>query len=170
MLDNFKYIFSTGDYIDSLKVIGPIKDAFDLEMIENPTVMLYPVNEAYTDSVIYLEKPTYVGKTIDSLNWEVTNIKEGTYRLVALNDARKNYKYDPKEDKIAFHPDFISVPGDSIVKLTLFKESLPFKTVSRPKDVSKGHILSGLKAIQRMLKLGSYQMCQMISKHFMPKT
>jgi len=36
ILDNFKYIFSTGDYIDSLKVVGHIKDAYDLEMKENP--------------------------------------------------------------------------------------------------------------------------------------
>jgi len=153
VLDNFKYIFSTGDYIDSLMVNGPIKDAFDLEMIENPTIMLYPVNDAYTDSVIYLEKPTYVGKTIDSLNWEITNIKDGTYRLVALNDARKNYMFDPKEDKIAYHPDFITVPGDSIFKLILFKESLPFKTVSRPKDVSKGHIIIGFEGDSEDVKI-----------------
>ena len=153
VLDNFKYIFSTGDYIDSLMVNGPIKDAFDLEMIENPTIMLYPVNDAYTDSVIFLEKPTYVGGTIDSLNWEVTNIKDGTYRLVALNDARKNYKFDPKEDKIAFYPEFINIPGDSIFKLILFKEILPFKTVSRPKDVSKGHIIIGFEGDSEDVKI-----------------
>jgi hypothetical protein len=145
ILDNFKYIFSTGDYIDSLMVTGPIKDAFDLEIVKNPTIMLYPVDEAYTDSLIYNEKPIYVGRTIDSLNWEVTNIKEGTYRLVALNDARKNYKYDPREDKIAFHPDFITVPGDSIFSLVLFKEILDFELVSRPKDLSKGYIIMGFE-------------------------
>ena len=47
VLDNFKYIFSTGDYIDSLRIKGTIKDAFDLEMIENPTIMLYPVHENF---------------------------------------------------------------------------------------------------------------------------
>lgn len=153
ILDNFKYIFSTGDYIDSLMVKGPIKDAFDLEMIENPTIMLYPFDEAYKDSLIYNEKPTYVGRTIDSLNWEITNIKEGTYRLIALNDARKNYKYDPKEDKIAFYPDFITIPGDSILKLTLFKEILAFKLASRPKDVSKGHIILGFEGDSKDAKI-----------------
>ena len=153
ILDNFKYIFSTGDYIDSLMVKGPIKDAFDLEMIENPTIMLYPYDEAYKDSLIYNEKPTYVGRTIDSLNWEITNIKEGTYRLIALNDARKNYKYDPKEDKIAFYPDFITIPGDSIFKLTLFKEILEFKLVSRPKDISKGHIILGFEGDSKDAKI-----------------
>jgi uncharacterized protein (DUF2141 family) len=149
ILDNFKYIFSTGDFIDSLKVKGKIKDAFDLEMLENPTIMLYPVNENYTDSVIYNEKPTYVGSTIDSLNWEITNIKAGTYRLIALNDARKNYLFNPKEDRIGFYPELITIPGDSIFDLTLFKEVLPFKLVSRPKDVSKGHVIIGFEGDSR---------------------
>ena len=145
ILDNFKYIFSTGDYIDSLKVKGKIKDAFDLNMIENPTIMLYPITEDYTDSIVFKEKPTYVGSTLDSLNWEITNIKSGEYRLIALNDVRKNYKFDPKEDRIAYHPEMITIPGDSVFDLTLFKEILPFKLVSRPKDVTKGHIILGFE-------------------------
>ncbi len=146
ILDNFKYIFSTGDYIDSLKVKGAIKDAFDLTMIENPTIMLYPVNENYQDSVVFKEKPTYVGSTMDSLNnWEITNIKAGTYRLIALNDSRKNYKFDPKEDRIGYYPDLISIPGDTVFDLSLFKEIVPFKLVSRPKDVSKGHVILGFE-------------------------
>lgn len=145
ILDNFKYIFSTGDYIDSLKIKGTIRDAFDLEMIENPTIMLYPVNEDFNDSIIYKEKPTYVGVTLDSLNWEITNIKEGTYHLLALNDSRKNYLFDPKEDKIAYYPDFISIPGDSIFDLSLFKEILSFKLAPRPKEVSKGMIIIGFE-------------------------
>lgn len=145
ILDNFKYIFSTGDYIDSLKVMGNIKDAFDLKMIENPTIMLYPVKEDYTDSIVFKEKPTYVGSTLDSLKWEITNIKAGKYRLIALNDTRKNYVFDPKEDRIAYHPEMINVPGDSVFDLKLFKEILPFKLVSRPKDLSKGHIILGFE-------------------------
>lgn len=146
ILDNFKYIFSTGDYIDSLKVKGAIKDAYDLVMIENPTIMLYPVHENYKDSVIFNEKPTYVGSTIDSLhNWEITNIKAGTYRLIALNDASKNYKFNPKEDRIAFHSELITIPGDSIFDLSLFKQKLSFKLMSRPKDISKGHVIIGFE-------------------------
>ncbi|WKK66907.1 Ig-like domain-containing protein [Lutimonas zeaxanthinifaciens] len=153
ILDNFKYIFSTGDYIDSLKIKGQIKDAFDLEMLENPTIMLYPVEESYKDSIVFLEKPTYVGGTLDSLNWEITNIKAGDYRLIALNDLSKNYKFNPKEDKIAFYPEVISIPGDSIFDLKLFKEILPFKVVSRPKDVSKGHVIIGFEGDHREVSI-----------------
>jgi uncharacterized protein (DUF2141 family) len=145
VLENFKYIFSTGDYIDSLSIGGTIKDAFELEMLENPTIMLYPVNENYKDSVIFEEKPTYVGGVLDSINWEISNIKAGSYKLVALNDIGKNYKYNPKQDKIAFHSGFINIPGDSLFDLNLFKENLPFKLVSRPKEVSKGKIILGFE-------------------------
>ena len=145
ILDNFKYIFSTGDYIDSLQVKGTIKDAFDLEMIENPTIMLYAIDTVFNDSIIYNEKPMYVGSTIDSVNWNITNIKAGKYLLLALNDNSKNYKFNPKEDKISFYTDFIELPVDSTssFELKLFNEILPFKIPSRPQEISKGHIIIG---------------------------
>lgn len=145
VLDNFKYVFSTGDYIDSLKIGGRIGDAFSIEMIEGPTVMLYPVDEDYNDSIIFKEKPTYVGSTVDSLNWGITNIKAGTYRLIALNDRSKNYLYNPTEDKIAFHPDFIEIPGDTIYNLRLFKEIRAFELDGRPKEVNRGHLIFGFR-------------------------
>ena len=39
---NFKYVFSTGDYIDSLYVRGFVRDAFEREISENINVLLYP--------------------------------------------------------------------------------------------------------------------------------
>ncbi|MCK4562567.1 MAG: Ig-like domain-containing protein [Flavobacteriaceae bacterium] len=143
VLDNFKYIFSTGDYIDSLEVSGTIKDAFDFKMIENPTLMLYPIVENFNDSIIYNEKPMYVGSTLDSVNWNISNIKAGKYLLVALNDNSKNYKFNPKEDKIGFHSTYISVPTDSTYNISLFDEILPFNLPTKPKEVAKGHMIFG---------------------------
>ena len=143
ILDNFKYIFSTGDYIDSLKVSGTIKDAFDLKMKDKPTLMLYEIDDNFKDSIIYLEKPYYVGSTLDSVNWSITNIKAGKYLLVALNDYSKNYKYNPKEDKIGFQTNYISVPSDTTYSISLFREILPFRNSSKPVEHSKGHIIFG---------------------------
>jgi uncharacterized protein (DUF2141 family) len=145
VLDNFKYIISTGDYIDSLRIGGRISDSFDLEMTEGPTVMLFPVDEHFKDSIVFKEKPTYVGSTVDSLSWSITNIKAGKYRLIALNDQSKNYLFNPSEDKIAFYKDFIEIPGDTVFDLRLFREILPFDIEGRPKDVSKGHLIFGFK-------------------------
>lgn len=143
ILENFKYIFSTGDYIDSLEVKGTIKDAFDLEIIENPTIMLYQVNESFKDSIIYNEKPVYVGSKIDSVNWNITNIKSGKYLLVALKDQSKNYKFNPKEDKIGFESRYIIVPKDTLYNISLFSEVLPFNLPSKPKESAIGHIIFG---------------------------
>ena len=153
VLENFKYVFSTGDYIDSLQVNGSIKDAFKLEMKETPTLMLYQVTENYNDSIIYNEKPMYVGSLIDSVNWDITNIKAGKYLLIALNDVSKNYKYNPKEDQIAFAENYITVPSDTIYTLSLFKEILEFGIPTKPKEVDKGHIMFGFEGVGRDFKV-----------------
>ena len=141
ILENFKYVISTGDYIDSLKVSGTIKDAFNREQNKNVILLLYPVTEEYNDSVIFKEKPMYVGALLDSINYEISNIRDGKYALIALNDKSKNYKYNPKEDKIGFYPKIITVPTDTTYDLVLFKEILPFRLPRKPKEIKKGHIL-----------------------------
>ncbi|MBT6251972.1 MAG: Ig-like domain-containing protein, partial [Flavobacteriaceae bacterium] len=49
----FRYVFSTGDYVDSLQVRGTIGNAFGRETKNFVSVMLYAVDSTYTDSVIY---------------------------------------------------------------------------------------------------------------------
>ena len=149
---NFKYVFSTGDVIDSLKVSGIITDAFNKDTDKDITVLLYEANESFTDSVIYKEKPYYVASTLDTITWEVTNMKSGKYLLIALNDVSKNYKFNSKEDKIGFLKEFITVPTDSIYNITLFKEEAPFK-LKRPTEASKGHLLFGYEGIADSLKI-----------------
>jgi len=153
ILENFKYIISTGNYIDSLEVNGTIKDAFDLEMKDKPTLMLYAIDENFKDSIIYNEKPLYVGSTLDSVNWSITNIKAGKYLLVALNDNSKNYKYNPKEDKIGFHTQQISVPTDTTYAISLFKEILKFRAASKPVEESKGHLIFGYEGKKEGFKV-----------------
>lgn len=139
----FKYVFSTGNYIDSLKVSGNIRDA-ELISPEIPTtVMLYEANENYSDSLIYSKKPTYVTVTKDSTGYfELTNLKEGKYVLLALNEKSSDYTFQPRHDKIGFVEAVVSVPTDSVFTLTLFKETLPYK-LSRPSQVGKNHIIFG---------------------------
>ena len=47
VLNNFKYVFSTGDIIDSLSVSGVIKDSFEKEADKNVTIMLYEINDTF---------------------------------------------------------------------------------------------------------------------------
>lgn len=127
----FKYVFSTGSYIDSLTLGVKTKDAIGKKVDNFVSILLYEVNEKYTDSAIYKQSPRYVTNTLDSLKLgKFENLKKGTYRLVALKDANGNNKFDPKTDKIGFQKDFIKIPNDTIYELELFKEELPFKSTN----------------------------------------
>ena len=126
--NQFKYIFSTGAYIDSLSIGGTVKDAFNKEVESFVSVMLYDVNDKFKDSVVYNENPRYVTNTLDSMKtFKLENLKAGKYLLVAMKDYNSNNKFNSKKDKIGFKKEFITVPNDSLFELKIFNEVLPFK-------------------------------------------
>jgi len=140
-LNQFKYIFSTGPYIDSLTLGGKIKDAYAKNVDNFVSVMLYEANDKYKDSVIYKEFPRYITNTLDSMRtFKFENLKEGKYLLVALKDKSNNNKYNPKDDKIGFIKHFITVPNDTLFELSLFKETLPLKAF-KPIQASGNRLL-----------------------------
>ena len=143
VMEYYKYVFSTGDYIDSLKLSGRVRDA-QLASPEIPTtVMLYEMNEAYTDSLVYSEKPMYITITKDSIgNFEFTNLKEGQYMLMALKEKNNDYTFQSKDDKIGFATSPVNIPTDSSFTLTLFKETPRYK-LARPNYVGKNHLIFG---------------------------
>lgn len=139
----FKYVFSTGSYIDSLTVIGKIKDAFDPKPDNFVSIHLYEYNEKFYDSIIYKENPRYITNTLDSAtNFKLENLKAGKYILVALKDNNNNYKFDPKRDKIGFFSEPITVPENSFYEIELFQEEIPFKAL-RATQASGNKIIIG---------------------------
>uniref|UniRef100_UPI003744A63C Ig-like domain-containing protein n=1 Tax=Flavobacterium cheongpyeongense TaxID=2212651 RepID=UPI003744A63C len=139
--NQFKYVFSTGTYIDSLALNGRIKDSYDKTADNFVTVMLYEVNDKFKDSVIYKENPRYITNTLDSLTtFRLENLKAGKYLLVALKDKGNNNKFNPKEDKIGFLKQYITIPNDTVFELELFKERLPLK-VFKPIQASGNRLL-----------------------------
>lgn len=141
--NQYKYVFSTGAYIDSLALGGRIKDAHDIEVDPFVSVMLYEVNDTFKDSVIFKENPRYITNTLDSLKtFRLENLKAGKYLLVALKDKNNNNKFNPKEEKIGFHKQFITIPTDTVYEVELFKEVLPFK-VLKPNQASGNRLLMG---------------------------
>lgn len=141
---SFKYVMSTGDYIDSLKVTGTIIDAVEEKPDNFVTVMLYEADSTYTDSTVYKNPPLYVTNTLDSVNtFELDYLKPGTYALIGLKDEDANFTFQPNKDKIAFVEEFITVPTDSSYTLKLFSEAPAYK-VSRPKHAAEGRIAFGI--------------------------
>ena len=131
----FRYVFSTGDYIDSLKLVGKIKDA-EAKKTENfVSIQLYEA-ATFSDSTVYKEAPLYITNTLDSAKiFAFENLKAGKYYMIALKDQNNNYKFDPRTDKIVFLNETISLPNDTVFELELFKEKPKLK-VEKPTQES----------------------------------
>jgi len=142
VLQQYKYLLSTGNFIDSLKLSGTYKDAYSLKTNYNASILLYAVNENYNDSIIYKRKPDYITNSIDSLHYELTHLKTGKYTVIALKDKSANMIYNPKEDEIGFLDKPIELPNDSIVNLLIAKEAPRF-LIKKPIELVKDHIIIG---------------------------
>ncbi len=117
VLMNYEYVFSTGDYLDSLSVKGRLRNAFDLTIPETPIfVMLY---RSLEDSVPLTEIPYYVGRADKEGNFAVNNLREDIYKIFVLKDGNNNFLYDLPAEKIAFLDTSLRVDGAYFRKLLL---------------------------------------------------
>jgi len=100
ILENYQYVFSTGNYIDSLGISGIILNAFDLKPTDDPiTIMLY---DDFRDSVPYKDIPMYIGKSTKTGYFEINNVKADTFKVFALKDKNYNLIYDLPDEEIGF--------------------------------------------------------------------
>src|SRR5690606_996365 len=147
------YVFSTGDYLDSLSLSGAVKDAFKRRAEPFISVMLYQIDSSFTDSTIYKSPPLYISNTGASLPlFELNHRKAGKYALIGLKDENRNNMFDQRLDKIGFLADTISLPTDSIYLLNLFKE-LPDYSASVPTYLAKNKILFGYSGDYRDMRI-----------------
>ena len=154
ILERFKYVFSTGTYIDSLTLEGSVKNSFKSEDLKNIKLLLYKLDSSYADSAVFKRKPDYVTSSLDTSNYKFSNLRKGNYLLVALDDKRSDYLFNPKTDEIGFLKDTITLPRDSIVKniISIFKEEIPYK-FKRGKEISKGQLILGYEGKASKIKV-----------------
>jgi uncharacterized protein (DUF2141 family) len=153
-LEGFKYVFSTGSYIDSLETTGTVTDAFLNKKPKKTNIVLYRLDSTFTDSIIYKKKPNYVTTALDTTKFNFTNLKKGKYLLLALGETSSNYIFNPTVDKIGFYRDTIRLPKDSILTrpIKLFKEVQPYQ-FRRAKEAFKGKIEFGYEGEIKNLKV-----------------
>ena len=153
-LENFKYVFSTGNYIDSLNLKGSVKNSYASDKVENIKMLLYKADTSYRDSTVYKRKPDYVTSTLDSSSYRFSNLKEGKYFLFALKDAAGDYLFDPRRDQLGFLKDTIVLPRDSIIlkQIALFKQEIPY-SFKRASELRKGQLIFGYEGLAKDLKI-----------------
>lgn len=122
-----QYVFSTGNFIDSLKYTGFVVDAKELSPVKNCFVGLYSDG----DSAIY-KKPIYYASTNELGQFSFNYLKTGSYRLYAFEDGNKDAKWQ-KTERVAFYekPILVDTMQKDTVYLHLFKQTLPSKLTAQ---------------------------------------
>ena len=104
ILKDFYYVFSTGNYIDSLSLRGKVVDAFDLKPQKDVIASLYINNNDTVpfDSLPLYVKPYYLVRTSENGEFTLNNLKNVPLLLFALKDQNGNMVYDMKTEMVAF--------------------------------------------------------------------
>ena len=91
--ENLRFVFATGPELDTAAVAGRVVDAYTGEPLENLTVTLY---DNLADSAVFTQNPTYFAQSDEAGDFTVSNVRPGTYRVVALerNPAARGYFAD----------------------------------------------------------------------------
>ena len=98
------FIFSTGDYIDSMGFAGCVKDAFSLSSVEKAAVLLFRQN---ADSTLLKDTFYYYTVTDKLGHFRFSNLAPGQYHICALVDKNRNFIFDQNDETIAFCSDWI---------------------------------------------------------------
>jgi hypothetical protein len=117
ILKGFTYVFSTGDFVDSLSLGGYLKTAFDLKAQKDVFVELY-INNNDTipfDSLPLRVAPYYISKTDEQGNFIFHNLQNKEFKLFALADQNGDLIFNQLSEKIAFSdslakPYYITIP------------------------------------------------------------
>lgn len=126
-LENFSLSFSTGDKIDSLAISGIVLRAENLEPVQG----IYVGIHSNLNDTAFTKTPfKRISRTDSRGIFTIKGVAEGKYRVYALGDLNRNYKYDNPQEEIAFL-DSIVVPSSiqAMRNDTVFKDSLTIDTI-----------------------------------------
>ncbi|CAG0966988.1 MAG: Ig-like domain-containing protein [Bacteroidetes bacterium] len=131
--ENFNYVFSTGNTIDTSKISGKVLNSFTFQPEEDFMVMLYT---SHNDSAPLTLLPNYIAKTNKEGNFLFTNLKMDRYKIFAIKDNNRNYLFDLPDEIIAYNTNPIA--PDTHITLLSFKEDSEKQFVKKSSELQSG--------------------------------
>ncbi|MEY3644297.1 MAG: hypothetical protein RLZZ207_992 [Bacteroidota bacterium] len=111
--EKLKLVFSTGNQIDSLSLSGSLRFPYSeqSEDYRNVLVGIYPLNDS-TD--VFTAPPYYLAQVDTMGNFNLSNLKAGSYRAYAWRDNNGNLKAESKSEEYDFLRDTIHLNPSTI--------------------------------------------------------
>ncbi|MBQ5888853.1 MAG: Ig-like domain-containing protein [Bacteroidaceae bacterium] len=125
--ENFAYVFSTGEQVDTLAVSGTVLNAQDLEPVKGMVVGLHSCLDDSAFNKLPFER---VSRTDSRGRFTIKGIAPGKYRVYALSDANQNFLFDQKSEAIAYLSDIIEPYAIPAVRPdTIWRDSVTIDTI-----------------------------------------
>jgi hypothetical protein len=120
----FDFVFSTGNHIDSLSLLGKIVNSEDHTPDKDGMfVMLYPL---FNDTIPRKTLPLFIAKTDDHGWFKFNHVFADTFMIFGLKDMNMNYRFDQPGETIAFSDTlivfdttFYEIPDTSFKKVKI---------------------------------------------------
>ena len=98
-LKNYRYIFSTGNFLDSLELAGRVLVA---ETGRPDSTLIVMLHTSLEDSAVAKEPPRYVARLDSAGRFRFHNLAPGTFAIYALKDEGGQRRYLAKDQLFAF--------------------------------------------------------------------
>lgn len=119
ILESYATDFSTGTTRDTLAIAGMVLEARSLEPAQG---MLVGVHSDPADSALMLKRFDRIAKTDQYGRFIVRNLPAGSYRIYAINDVNRDYKWDRSED-VAFLDEVLTPHAEAMVVTDTLRSS-----------------------------------------------
>lgn len=133
-IQDFQYVVSTGDYLDSLQVRGFIIDAETGKPDSNVSVMIY---RNKIDSVVSKEKPVYFARSKGNGAFWFRNMAPGDYKLFALKEDDRDLQYNQPKELIAFSDSLLHLRDQNLKDITLLMFMEQDSTIKKPEEAGQ---------------------------------
>ena len=145
ILKNFKYVFATGNSLDSLKLTGKV---FIAETGKTDSTLIVMLHTSQDDSAVIKEKPRYIARVDKDGNYAFSNLPSGSFALFALKDEGGQRRYLSNSQLFAFADERVT-PGISPQPVTLYayteKEDTAKTKGNKPATPGTGRPAGGKK-------------------------
>ncbi len=105
-LHSMRYVFSTGDEIDSMYMSGYTEDSYKADSVSKSFIYFFIADSIERphdwDSTMFKYKPHVIARAETNGIFIAQNLKPVNYRIYAFEDTNNNMEYEPSVDKIGF--------------------------------------------------------------------
>ena len=129
-MGQYTFSFSTGDVIDTMQVSGRVLNAADLEPIKGIMVGLYPGDSTWNDTLFRTRPFLRVSRTNGEGRFTIKGVKDGAYRVRALEDKDGDFVFSQKNERVAFDTTVYVTGSFPDVRMdTVWRDSLWYDSI-----------------------------------------